>query len=511
MPLTKAERLVYDRVSTDPVWFAQHILGHDLWPTSEAVLRALSQPRARVAVRGCHASSKTFSAAEAVLWTPYAGGICVTTAPTASQVNQMVWSEVHIMYPKAKQPLGGELLRTAVFRIAPDLYSLGRSTDKGVNFQGFHARKDGFMLIVLDEAPGVPPSVYDAIEGVRAGGDVRVLALGNPDVPSGPFYDAFTVERSGWQTFTIDAFTSPNFEDEEHPGQFLTLEDLLSLPEHRIDYAPRPYLITRRFVLEKYDEWGLNSPLWASKVRGQFPEQAADSLIWLEWLEQAKRQLEGNQDDPWEAGIDVAGPGKDETVLVIRQGPVIESLHSWADADPRAVVLQALAEYPQLSRIKVDCVGQGYYFARHLEDHGWRGRVVDVNVGLPSHQPEHYANLKAELYWGLRGRFQTGQVGWLTDTTAISQLAGLKYAANARGQIEIERKEVAARRGVKSPDRAEALMLAFAVMGTTGQLTIGEAGSRWAGAATNPSRTLAETDAPESGIMAPSGGSRWRR
>ncbi len=507
--LTEGERLIVDRVTHDPVWFAREILGHDLWPTSEAVLRALSVPRARVAVRGCHASSKTFSAAEAVLWTPYAGGICVTTAPTASQVNQMVWSEVHIMYPKARQPLGGELLRTAVFRISPDLYSLGRSTDKGVNFQGFHARANGFMLIVLDEAPGVAPTVYDAIEGVRAGGDVRVLALGNPDVPSGPFYDAFTVERSGWETFTIDAFNSPNFEDETNPGHYLTLEELLELPEHRIDYAPRPYLITRRFVIEKYDEWGLGSPLWASKVRGQFPEQAADSLIWLEWLEQAKRQLDGDPDDPWEAGIDVAGPGKDETVLVVRQGPVIEAMISWADADPRERVLQALAEYPQLSRIKVDAVGQGYYFARHLEDHGWRNKVIDVNVGLPSHQPEHYANLKAELYWGLRNRFQQGGVGWLTDTTAISQLAGLKYAANARGQIEIEKKETAARRGVKSPDRAEALMLAFAVMGTVASLQSGSTTSRWEGARAIPAVSSDET--PTNGIAAPTSGSRWRR
>ncbi len=466
MPTATVEdaALVAGRIQNDPVWFAREMLGHDLWPVSEAILRALSKPRARVAVRGCHASSKTFSAAEAVLWTPYAGGIAITTAPTASQVNQMVWSEVHIMYPKARVPLGGELLKTAVFRIAPDLYSLGRSTDKGVNFQGFHARENGFMLIVLDEAPGVEPSVYHAIEGVRAGGDVRVLALGNPDVPSGPFYDAFTSDRAGWETFTIDALESPNFEDEECPGRYLTLDELLALPEHRIDYAPRPYLITRRFVIEKYDEWGLASPLWASKVRGVFPDQSTDSLISLAWIEAAKRrEAEGGEGDDWEAGIDVAGPGEDETVLAVRHGPRLHLLKSWAQADPRGEVLAALAPFQdRLKSVKVDSVGQGYYFARHLEDHGYKGKVQDVNVGEAPDDSDKYVNLKAELYWGLRLRFSGGDMSGITDDLTISQLAGIRYTHNARGQVVIERKEEARKRGVKSPDRAEAIMLAYA-------------------------------------------------
>ena len=462
-----------DGIAEDPVFFARELLGHDLWTISEQVLRAISKPRARVAVRGCHSSSKTHGAAAAVLWAPYAGGIAITTAPTARQVNLMVWGEVHQQYPQSKVPLGGELLKTAVFRIAPDLFSIGISTDKGINFQGLHARKDGFMLIVLDEAPGVPPSVYDAIEGVRAGGDVRVLALGNPDVPSGPFYDAFTKDRSGWECFTIDAFASPNFEDEENPGRYLTLEDLLALPEHRIDYAPRPYLITRRFVLEKYGEWGLASPLWASKVRGQFPDQAADSLISLAWIETAKRsEAEPAADDEWAAGIDVAGPGEDETVLGIRHGIRLVEQHAWAEQDPRGKVLEKLDPYQgRLKTINVDSIGQGYYFAKHLEDNGWRGKVNYVNVGSaptnaattkPTDRKMRYANLKAELYWSLRERFREGGIVGITDPLMISQLAGIRYGQTSTGKTEIESKDEARKRGVKSPDRAEMLMLCYA-------------------------------------------------
>lgn len=460
-------RAVADRIAADPVFFAETILGHNIWSVPRQIMQAIAQPRARVAVKSCHASSKTFSAAEAVLWTPYAGGIAITTAPTSRQVRRLVWAEVNGMYPLAKYPLGGELLQTE-FRIAPDLYALGLSTDAGVNFQGFHARPGGFMLVVLDEAPGVEPAVYAAIEGIRAGGDVRVLALGNPDVPSGPFFDAFGVDRTGWQTFTIDAFDTPNLEDEEHPGHQLALDELLTLPDHRLDYAPRPYLITRRYVAEKYAEWGLSSPLWQSKVRGQFPDQSEDSLLSLAWLERAAaRETQPAADDPWEAGVDVAGPGEDETVLTIRHGPSIVHQRGWTEADPRGQLLNELMPYRErLSKIKVDSIGQGYYFARHLEDNGYKKRVVDINVGESANDKEKYANLKAELYWALRLRAEAGDLAGLLTQRTISQLSGIRYKHNARGQILIESKDEARKRGVKSPDYAESVMLAFATIVT---------------------------------------------
>jgi hypothetical protein len=62
----------------------------------------------------------------------------------------------------------------------------------------------------------------------------------------------------------------------------------------------------------------------------------------------------------------------------------------------------------------------------------------------------------------LRERFQNGEVSGLDDEVSIAQLASLRYEINPRGQVQIESKEEARKRGVKSPDRAEALMLAFA-------------------------------------------------
>ena len=107
--------------------------------------------------------------------------------------------------------------------------------------------------------------------------------------------------------------------------------------------------------------------------------------------------------------------------------------------------------------MNVDAAGIGYYLAKHLQDVGYP--VRPVNVGERASDRERYVNLKAEFYWGLRLRFQQGDVAGLTDERTIGQLAGIRYRHTPRGQVEIERKEDVRKRGVKSPDRAEAVIL----------------------------------------------------
>lgn len=429
----------------------------------QEILRAVFQPRARVAVKSCHASGKTFTSADAVLVSLLLGGDVLTTAPTWTQVRRVLWGQVLRAVSDSAVSDWGDVSQTEI-RLPTGEFAFGLSTNEGVRFQGFHARPGRFLLVIFDEAPGVLPSIYEAVEGIRSGGDVRLLALGNPTVASGPFFDAFASQRAGWETFTIDALDTPNFEDETAPGHQLTLQELLALPGHRLDYSPRPYLISRRYVVEKFNEWGELSPLWAARVRGAFPDQSEDALISLAWLEAAGiRELEPKGSDEWEAGIDVAGPGEDETSLTIRHGARIVHQRAWAQADPRGEVLNELAPYRErFKSVKVDSIGQGYYFARHLEDNGYKGRVVDVNVGESPSDKERYANLKAELYWGLRLRAESGDMAGLTDDLTLSQLASIRYSHNARGQVVIESKDSARKRGIKSPDRAESVMLAFA-------------------------------------------------
>jgi hypothetical protein len=442
---SKAEKLA--KIIENPCSFAQVILGHQVWSRQGEILQSVAR-YPRTAVKACHASGKTFTAAEAVLWwiTHYPEAIAVTTAPTWTQVERLLWGEIReavmrstISYPKPT---------ATTLQLGPSRYAIGLSTNEGVRFQGFH----GNVLIVLDEAPGILPEIWEAIEGIRAGGDVRVLALGNPTISSGPFYDAFTTAREGWNLITISAFDTPNLEG-------ISLEHLLELEEDELDRNSHPFLTTRRWVREKYAEWGPGHPLWEARVLGNFPAQSEDALFSLAWLEAAKGRDTGEGE--WHAGVDVAGPGEDETVVCVRRGPRVELLRAWSNKEPRGDVLAALRPYQgQLKNVNVDSVGMGYYFAQHLRDHNLP--VTEVNVGEAAHDREKYANSKAERYWGLRLRAEAGDLAGLRDEKTIGQLVGIRYRHNSRGQIVIESKEEGRKRGVKSPDRAEAVMLAFA-------------------------------------------------
>ena len=476
LALTDDRRTALREALQDGVLFARSILRHDVWATPAEIMRAIDRPRARVAVKACHASSKTFTAAEIVLHflARYKRVKIVTTAPTWHQVEGLLWGEVHkaLARSRVRFPAPND---TELEIRKGERFAEGLSTKESVRFQGYHSDEDGVVLIILDEAPGVIPGIYEAIEGIRAGGDVRILALGNPTIASGPFYDAFTSQRATWRTFTIDAFDTPNLSG-------VTVEDLLEwerLEQHgteeerryageMLDHAPRPYLITRRYVLEKYHEWGPNHPLWQARVRGAFPTQSEDALLSLDWIERAGyRDAIDSSAHQVNGGIDVAGPGEDETGLMLRDGPNVILARYWPMHDPRGELVAEIAPYrKRLGVINVDSAGIGYYLALHLADQGFPVRLVNVgtaSAAVDENGDPKFANLKGELYWQLRQiMIEDGVNGgdWLDETTK-AQLASIRYKHDARGRIVIESKDDARKRGVRSPDRAETLMLCF--------------------------------------------------
>jgi phage terminase large subunit len=258
--------------------------------------------------------------------------------------------------------------------------------------------------------------------------------------------------HEGWNVITISAFDTPNLAG-------LTVESLLELSDDELDLNPYPHLTTRRWVKEKYKEWGSGHPLWESRVLGKFPTQSEDALFALTWLEQAK--LRNGEEGDFYAGLDVAGPGEDETVLCLRCGSKIILLQSWTNKDPRGDIVAALQPYKVLLKeVNIDSAGIGYYMAQHIKDLGFP--VTEINVGERAKDSEKFLNKKAEIYWGFRMRAEAGDLAGLVDERAIAQLVGIRYGHNSRGQVVIESKEDARKRGVKSPDRAEAIILAFA-------------------------------------------------
>lgn len=329
----------------DPVSFVGYYLNHKTWVGQREMLRAIAR-YPRVAVKACHASSKTFSAAEAVLWwlTRHKKSIVLTTSPTGRQVEAQLWGEIHKTLasgPRINYPQ----INLASVKLSEDRWAMGFSTspeNAGVNLHGFHG---AHVLMIVDEATGVEGPIWDAIEGARAGGDVHQLVLCNPVVPSGPVYEIFTRQRAQWYTITINAFGTPNLKcpcQQQH-GDF-TLDMLRSLPPGLSEsghpafaHKPWPELVSRYWVYEMYWKYGEDSAFFESRVLGQFPTQAEDALYSLAKLEAARAKPGEQLDDgisPVIVGIDVAGPGKGETTVTVRCGPNIIAHQGWNERDP---------------------------------------------------------------------------------------------------------------------------------------------------------------------------------
>jgi phage terminase large subunit len=472
--LSAEQKAFVRNVLRDPVLFARHILGVSLWEREVEIVQSIQTQR-RTAVKACHGVGKTFTLAVGTLWwlARYPEGIVLTTSPTQRQVRTQLWSEIHRLVERAKVPYPNLNTTRLDFRDHNN-FALGFSTNQAENFQGYHGKQ---VLIIADEAPGIEPEIWDAVAGVMAGGKVHVVMAGNPTIPSGPFFDAFTKERGLWNCFTIDAFDSPNLKG-------LSLEQLLRLDPAEggpLDRNPFPYLVTKRWVYDQHLAWwhgsDSSSPNWLSRVLARFPDQAQNALIKMIWLEQAKqRALQNPVSDTGSgsliAGVDVGG-GEAETVVYVceckgDQRKII-AMGAWRGEDTRGQVVNFLNQFrSRLNIVRVDSIGVGHNFALHLRDYHFQVDPINVAMlckskpNLRENDPaRRFANQKACRYQTLADAFERGQVQGLTDEATIGQLAGLLYEIDAQGRMKIESKEKARERGVPSPDRAEALMLAL--------------------------------------------------
>jgi hypothetical protein len=325
-------------------------------------------------------------------------------------------------------------------------------------FQGVHAR---FVLVIMDEACGVPAPLWTAAESLITNTDSRFLAIGNPDDPNSEFYRVCS-PGSGWHNIKIAADDTPNFTGELVPASLKHL------------------LLSREWVDDKRRRWGENSGLYRAKVLAEFPESSVDSLIPMQWVRDAQQRTL-TPSEPIELGMDVGGGG-DHSVIACRRGPVVRIVSR--DQIPDTMVttgnLLAALETTGARIAKVDEIGIGAGVVdRAREIYGERGvarvdcPVVGINVGGRASSPkrvrlgdapatERFINARAEAYWGLRERFQSGDIDLdPDDDDLVSQLVDIRYKRTSSGKIQIEAKADMKKRGRSSPDDADAVVLAF--------------------------------------------------
>jgi len=466
MPLkslsTKEKRKLRTRGKKKPVWWVRKILGAIPWPKQQEILRSV-RDNPRTAVRSCHGIGKSFTAGQVILWFLYnfPRSIVLSTAPTWRQVEKLVWKEVRASYKRAKVPLGGHILpKSPEIQIVQDeWYAMGLSTNDPDRFQGYH---EEFILVVVDEAAGVPEDIFEAVEGVLTSEHARLLLLGNPTSLSGTFYNAF--RGPGWHTIAISAFDSPNF-----TAFGITEEDIINGTwEAKITGPlPNPKLITPDWVADKYLRWGPESPAYQARVKGQFPTEADDTLIPLSWIEAAMEREVPEGMVPVELGVDVARFGSDKTVIATRCGLKVLPLKVFAKQGTMETAGHAIVEYRerQAVAIKVDDIGVGGGVVDRLAEQQYP--VFGVNVAEAACEPNKFLNRRSELWWLLREllnpdpRINPNPIALPKDDELLGDLCGIKYKFTSKGQIRVEPKEEMKKRIGRSPDRGDAVVLAF--------------------------------------------------
>jgi hypothetical protein len=477
MLLDAEENNPWARYEGDPVGFIQDGLGESLWSKQVEIARSVVENQ-RTVVAASHAPGKSHLSARIVAWwiASHAPGtaLAITIAPTHRQVRNIIWPHIRRCHFMADLP--GEVL-TQTWKIGGDIVAYGFSPspyDEAAT-QGIHAPN---LLIVVDEAGGIGEVVGQALEALMTGGNTRLLLLGNPPTDQEDSWFERCYESPLFNQITISAYDTPNFTGEA-VGVCKTCPP--QVPQHLIT----KHLVDQRWVDDVIAEFGDDSPFVEARVWARFPRTTANKVIPFGWCERALNNEEPITGVHIRLGIDIASDGGDEFVIARADGFTADIVHRSSGkanenaVDVAEVCLRHIREAEDLHiqreltepvKVKIDTIGVGWGVVSLLQKWGQEGkhrsRIVPVNVAERAKDPEKFRNIRAELWWNGRALLQPDNDGRQdvrlnTERKVMSQLAGPTFKSDSAGRIQIETKAEMKRRGVTSPDQAEAVLLAL--------------------------------------------------
>lgn len=435
------------RFRDDPVGWITEELGEFIWSKQREIAEAC-QTYDQVAVKACHGPGKSYLAARLVAHVVAMYGVganVITTAPTAPQVKGILWREINGIANKY-DGLPGKVNQTD-WMIDNVEVAIGRKPSD-YNEQAFQGRHGDRMGVIIDEASGVPKTIFDAGLSLVTGENGFVLAIGNPD-NSDSYFAEICKPGSGWHVITISAFDTPNF-----TGEWV--------PEYLAKKLTQPSWVEKR----RHD-WGEDSPLYISKVLAEFPVDSEETVVPFSAVSKCRiPQDDSDVGEVW-FGLDV-GAGGDSSVLTAKRGRKALWQDEWHTPDTMSAVgrsLQAIKDHGA-RRIMVDTIGVGKGVFDRLAELRTAGehdcQVVAVNVGTSSSNSKEWAKLRDELWWKARDRSmnQRWDLSELSDD-AVNELTTARYDIDSSGRAKVEPKKETKKRLGKSPDKADSLLLAF--------------------------------------------------
>lgn len=425
---------------TDPVLFVKEVLGVEPDEWQQDFLNAVASGERKISIRSGHGVGKSTTASWAMLWfllTRYPVKV-VVTAPTSAQLYDALFAELKRWVKELPQPIQ-DLLDVKQERIelkasATEAFISARTSraEQPEALQGVHS--DNVML-VADEASGVPEAVFEAAAGSMSGHNALTILLGNPVRSSGFFFDTHNRLKDEWWTRRVSCLDSTR--------------------------------VSKEYVQDMKSRYGEESNAFRIRVLGEFPRSDDDTIIPMELLESAKhRDTRAYEDAPIIWGLDVARFGSDSSVLCKRQSNVVHTLERWRNLDLMQLTGAVVAQYEACdhknkpAEILVDSIGLGAGVVDRLRE--LRLPARGINVSESPAMGGTYLNLRAELWHKAKAWLEKRDCKIPNNEDLIGELATVRYTFTSNGKIKIESKDDIRRRGLKSPDMADAFVLTFA-------------------------------------------------
>jgi hypothetical protein len=424
----------------DPVLFVKEVLGVEPDEWQQDFLNAVASGERKISIRSGHGVGKSTTASWAMLWfllTRYPVKV-VVTAPTSAQLYDALFAELKRWVKELPQPIQ-ELLDVKQERIelkasATEAFISARTSraEQPEALQGVHS--DNVML-VADEASGVPEAVFEAAAGSMSGHNALTILLGNPVRSSGFFFETHNRLKDEWWTRRVSCLDSTR--------------------------------VSKEYVQDMKSRYGEESNAYRIRVLGEFPRSDDDTIIPMELLESAKhRDTRAYDDAPIVWGLDVARFGSDSSVLCKRQSNVVHTLERWRNLDLMQLTGAVVAQYEACdhknrpAEILVDSIGLGAGVVDRLRELKLPCR--GINVSESPAMGGTYLNLRAELWHKAKAWLEKRDCKIPNNEDLIGELATVRYTFTSNGKIKIESKDDIRRRGLKSPDMADAFVLTFA-------------------------------------------------
>ena len=430
---------------TGPEKWQLRVLAH----IKECLAQGMDRNEAiQIAAASGHGVGKSTLVAWIILWaiSTFEDTRGVVTANTETQLKTKTWAELgkwHRLF------MGGHLFKltaTALFSIDSTRERTWRidmvpwSERNTEAFAGLH-NKGKRVLVIFDEASAIPDVIWETAEGAMTDADTQIIwcVFGNPTRNSGRFRQCWDRFADTWWREQVDS---------------------------------RTVGITNKGQFAKWiRDYGDDSDFVRIRIRGVFPRVGEMEFISAEVVDAAMgREPNSSLTDPLAVGVDVARYGSAESVIFIRKGrdaaTIPFQMYRGINTVELAQKVFAAHERFHSDGIFIDGGGVGGGVVDnvrqlHLYCHDVQfGGKDDVGGATWGTDGERYANKRAAMWGAMRSWLRGGSIP--NDPELRAQLVGLTYTYNLRGEVQLEKKEDMVKRGLESPDRADALALTFA-------------------------------------------------